>query len=152
MDRGLVVLRDTGHTEQLLREAGEHAAGVGAELLLLSFISEDDYEENLETLNSIGDIENVNYDETAALEAVEEDVEDAAKAAFGDRSVDYVSNVVVTEGDEYADATLEVAAEHDCDHVYVVGRERTPTGKAIFGDQVQKLILNFDGFVTVTMQ
>lgn len=152
MERGLVVLRDTAHTEQLLREAGEHAAGVGAELVLLSFISEDDYEENLEMLDSIGEVENINYNETAALDVVEEDIEDAANAAFGDRSVDYVSNVMVTEDDEYAEATLKVAAEQDCDHIYVVGKKRTPTGKAIFGDQVQRLILNFDGFVTVTMR
>jgi len=33
--------------------------------------------------------------------------------------------------------------------VFVRGRRRSPTGKAVFGDTAQAVILNFDGFVTV---
>jgi hypothetical protein len=33
--------------------------------------------------------------------------------------------------------------------VFLAGRKRSPTGKALFGDQTQAVILDFDGAVTV---
>jgi nucleotide-binding universal stress UspA family protein len=152
MERGLVVVRDSDRTEELLREAGEYADGVDAQLVLLSFISEEDYERDIKTLESIGDVENVTYSEQAALDGIEQELEEAASEAFVGFSVEYETVVTTTEGDKYAEATLDTASKHDCDHIFVVGRKRTPTGKAIFGDQVQRVILNFDGYVTVTTE
>lgn len=48
-------------------------------------------------------------------------------------------------------ATLNAAEAHNCDHIFIAGRRRSPTGKAIFGDWVQRVLLNFDGLVTVSL-
>ena len=152
MKRGLVVLQETDLTDELLDEAGTYANAAGAELLLLSFISEAEYENDVGALASIGDIENTSYNDDAVLGGVEQDIEEVATATFDGRLVDYESIVKVAEDDEHAERALEVAVKHECDHIFVVGKKRSPTGKAIFGDTVQRLILNFDGFVTVSMK
>lgn len=152
MERGLVLLRETDRAEQLLEEAGEYADGTGARLLLLSFMSEQEYENDAEALASIGAVEDVSYDEDAILGGVEQEIEESAATAFEGRSVEHDSIVVVAEEDEHADRALEAADRHGCDHLFVVGQKRSPTGKALFGDTVQQLILNFDGYVTVTME
>lgn len=41
--------------------------------------------------------------------------------------------------------------DYNCDHVFAIGNYRSPTGKAVFGDTAQRLILSFPGYVTVTM-
>ncbi len=139
-------------TDELLDEAGTYANATGTELLLLSFISEAEYENDVDALASIGDIENTSYNDDAVLGGVKQEIEKVATAAFDGRLVDYESIVKVAEDDEHAERALEVADEHECDHIFVVGKKRSPTGKAIFGDTVQRLILNFDGFVTVSMK
>ena len=47
------------------------------------------------------------------------------------------------------DDIIATAEELACDHVFVVGGHRSPIGKAVFGDEAQSLILNFDGPITV---
>ena len=54
-------------------------------------------------------------------------------------------------GDE-RDEILNAANEFDCDHVFLAGRKRSPTGKALFGDRTQSVILDFDGAVTVVTE
>jgi nucleotide-binding universal stress UspA family protein len=44
---------------------------------------------------------------------------------------------------------LAEARHRGCDHVFVTGRKRSPAGKAIFGDVAQRIVLEFDGAVTV---
>jgi len=44
---------------------------------------------------------------------------------------------------------IEEADRRDADHVFVSGRKRSPTGKALFGDDTQRVVLDFDGPVTV---
>jgi nucleotide-binding universal stress UspA family protein len=46
---------------------------------------------------------------------------------------------------------IAVAEREGCDHVFIAGKRRSPSGKAIFGDVTQSIILNFDGMVTVMM-
>ncbi|ELZ06028.1 universal stress protein [Natrialba asiatica] len=45
-------------------------------------------------------------------------------------------------------ALVVVAAEYDCKHVFIAGDKRSPTGKALFGDEAQSVLLHFDGPVT----
>jgi len=35
--------------------------------------------------------------------------------------------------------------------VFLTGKKRSPTGKAVFGDRSQAIILNFDGPVTTLL-
>ena len=53
MERALAVVEGTEETKQLVREAGELAAGVDAELLLLHVTTEEEFSDRASTLASI---------------------------------------------------------------------------------------------------
>lgn len=149
MDRALVVVDDTDRHRSLLREAGELAAGVGAELVLLSVMTEEEYEQNMEALESIAGIEHIGFGEEQIMEVTENFVESLAQEELSGVDVDYDIVGGVVDEDGHARRIIQVAEDHDCDHVFISGRRRTPAGKAIFGDTSQRVILNFDGRVTV---
>lgn len=44
-------------------------------------------------------------------------------------------------GGNTADQVLRIAAENDVDHLVVGGSNRSPTGKAMFGDHAQQILL-----------
>jgi len=149
MERALVVVDETDSHMQLLREAGELAAGVGAELVLLAMLTEEDFEEDYETMEQISRTEGTSYGDETVLEGARGFARDMASDAFADIDVEYEVVAAVIEEDGHADQILESAETHDCDHVFTVGRKRSPTGKAIFGDTAQSVVLNFDGPVTI---
>lgn len=150
MDRGLVVFEDSSVHRGLLREAAEHAAGANAPLLLLVLVDETELEEDVETLSSIGRVEQSHYDADTVLSAVAEDLADSARAVLDDFDVTFDSKA--TSSDSEATAVISTATEHDCDHVFLLGRRRSPTRKAVFGDLAQQVVLNFDGYVTLATQ
>ncbi len=55
---------------------------------------------------------------------------------------------LVAEGSA-EEVIVSVADDRDVDHVAVAGRERSPTGKALFGSVTQSVVLNADVPVTV---
>lgn len=153
MEHGLVVIDGTDAHRDLLREAAANATGSNAKLLLLALVDEAEYEDEVDTLESIGKIENVSYSEGTILEAAEQDAKDLAERVLGDDfDVDWNVLAGVVEDDERARAVVQAGAENDCDHAYIIGQHRSPTGKAIFGDFAQRVILNFDGYVTVATE
>ena len=144
MQRALVVVEDTDAHRALLREAGELAAGTGADLVLLSLEARDEVDESTEQ-----------FARTEGVSVVEMIIEDARESiaavageALSDLDVAYETMAAVTEPDERADEIIATAGRTDCDHVFLVGQERSPTGKAIFGDVAQAVVLNFGGSVT----
>lgn len=151
MQPKLVVVDDTESTERLLREAGRVAAATETPLVLLSWITEDEIERNAATLQAMSDAVHASFDANSARDVATRFAREAADAAFAHAgvTVEYDVVTVVSEEDELADGVLRVASERDCDHVYIVGRRRSPTGKALFGDTAQRVLLNFDGPVTV---
>ena len=154
MKRALVAIDDVDVSRALLREAGQLAAGVDAELVLLSALTPEEYANSVETIQTIENIEHTSFDKKreAVLESAERYAEEIAKEEFGDLDVDYRAvGVVVAEGGR-ADEIIENAEKYNCDHIFVAGRKRSPTGKAIFGDVAQAVILNFDGLVTVATE
>lgn len=152
MERGLITLEDTETHRELLTEAGEYAKAVDAELVLLWFISEEEYEHDIETLKSVGRIENVSYDADAIIESAAADARRLAEEVLTDSAPDMHIVVAVEEGSERAEHVINAGDKHNCDHAFVVGQSRSPTGKAIFGDFAQRVILNFDGYVTVATE
>jgi nucleotide-binding universal stress UspA family protein len=149
MQRALAVVDDTDAHRKLLKRAGELAAGTGAELILLSILTESEFRDGMDTVETIASVEHTGYDGSEIVSAAEQSAIDLATEAFGDLDVEYTSKGVVVEEDEQSDAILQTAEEQDCDHVFVTGRRRSPTGKAIFGDTAQSVILNFNDPVTV---
>ena len=147
MHRALVAVDGTERDRELLSEAADYAAGTDAELLLLVTVPEETIEANSETIDRIAEVEHTSYSSDTVLASVENPVRETAEAVLGN-GVDYEIRTEVT--DERVDAILQVADEADCDHLFMLGQRRSPTGKAVFGDETQRAILNFDGYVTVS--
>ena len=148
MDRALAVVSASDTSKRLVREAGELAAGVGAELVLLRVIREDDYEGTRDAVENIKEIDNT-YTIDQATEDARQSADELGREVLSGVDVEY--EALGTIGRE-AERILAVAEDQDCDHVFVIGRKRSPTGKAIFGDIAQSVILSFDGPVTVMLE
>lgn len=146
MDRALVAVYPIEGIEWLVAEAGRLAGGVGADLIVLYARSEAEYEEDRRAVEDVMALESSTYDVGQAAEGAEQVAVEIADAALADVDVDYRTLGAV--GDS-ADRVLSIAEERDCDHVFIPGRRRSPTGKAIFGDTAQQVVLNFEGPVTV---
>jgi nucleotide-binding universal stress UspA family protein len=146
MERALAVVEGTEETKQLVREAGELAAGVDAELLLLHVTTEEEFSDRASTLASIPNYD-TEYSVGQARDGARQFADDIGREAFEELDVEY--EAVGALGDK-EETILEIAAERDCDHLFISGRKRSPTGKALFGDLTQSVILEFDGTVTVT--
>ncbi|MFC7230672.1 universal stress protein [Saliphagus sp. GCM10025308] len=150
MERPLVVTDSSDAVVEVIREAGELAAAADAPLLVLTVVTESEYEKDVDVLGTIDQIERSGFEPNPG-----EYAEKVAQTAINDLLSDLaleteaVGKYVEDDGDR-ADAILDVAAANDCDYVFLLGRKRSPTGKALFGDTAQSVILNFDGYV-VTM-
>ncbi|WP_435359073.1 universal stress protein [Haloarchaeobius sp. DFWS5] len=146
MERALAVIRnDSDTTKALVREAGELAAGVDADLVLLHVLPEEEYDEimssRLETKSK-----SFSLDE-AEMEA-EHFATQVGSKALEDVDIEY--EILGIVGREET-TILDVADEKDADHVFISGRRRSPSGKALFGDLTQRVMLNFEGMVTVQL-
>lgn len=143
MNRALVVVQDSDASRELARRAGMIANATDSELVVARIVDEAQYQSTLErsasggqTIESIGEAE----------ERAEQIATEFAADVFGDLDVPYRTLGAI---DRLPNAISDIAEAEGCDHVFVVGRRRSPTGKAIFGDLAQSTILNFDGMVTV---
>ena len=143
MNRALVLVQDADASRQLAHRAATIANATDAELIVARVLDEDDYQSELDDSDSGGDtVDNV----SEAEERAEQIAADFAADAFGEFDISYSSLGAVAQLPE---AVTDIAEAEGCDHVFIVGRRRSPTGKAIFGDLAQSVILNFDGMVTV---
>lgn len=148
MKRALAVVDADESTKQLVREAGELAEAVGAELVLLHVTSEEEYEKKRKTMEQIPNTSAV-YSIQEAREGAESFANDIGREVLEGLDVSYES--VGAVGDEQ-NRILETADKQDCDHLFIAGEKRSPAGKALFGDLTQSIILNFSGPVTVVTE
>ncbi|WP_224271010.1 universal stress protein [Haloprofundus salinisoli] len=151
MDRALVVVDSTDTSENLLSEAGTLAAGVDAELVVLSLLTDEELERDLEQLAAIDSVEKTGYGTATVLEAAKNGVKTTVEECLSDIGV-RCEVIASLDKDRRAATIVSVADEYDCDHVFIAGKKRSPTGKAVFGDATQGVILNFDGHVTVALE
>lgn len=145
MERALAVVEADETTKELVREAGELAAGVDAELLLVHVTSEDEYAERREDFSRISALE-TSYTIDKARDGARQFARDIGREILDDVDVDWEPDGQVGEK---GDNVLGVARDEDCDHIFITGKKRSPAGKAVFGDVPQRIILEFDGAVTV---
>ena len=148
MEKALAVVRqNSSATPELLREAGEFAAGVDAELLVLHVMPEDEYDERMSTRMETG-----SGGGTFSIDEAEREAtfiaKEAARDALADLDVAYELKGIVGRLER---DVIDIADEEGCDHLFVSGRRRSPSGKAFFGDVTQRILLNFDGMVTVSL-
>lgn len=145
MQHALVVVSSTEGSKELVKEAGKLAAGVDAELTLLHVTTEERYNDTYRELQSISSYGG-EYGVYQAEQGAANFAEDIAREVLSEIDVEY--NAVGALGDP-VEMVLNHAENQGCDHVFVSGRTRSPTGKALFGDETQQIILEFDGPVTV---
>ncbi|KAB1187670.1 MULTISPECIES: universal stress protein [Haloferax] len=147
MNRALVVVTPNERSNRILREAGELAAGSGAELVVLTVIPNDEFEETRSALANVGSSDVV-YGVDQATESARRKAKRFARDALDGIDVDY--RVVADIGPE-VESVLETAQWEACDHLFISGRRRSPTGKLISRDATQSIMLKFDGPVTVLL-
>lgn len=145
MERALVVIDGEESTKQLVREAGEIATGIGAELVLLHVTTEDEFADREEALAGFAEFE-AGYGVSQAQEGAEQFAESIGNEVFEGADVEF--EAVGRIGDD-VEEVLNVARDRGVDHLFVRGQQRSPTGKALFGDRAQQLALDFDGPVTL---
>lgn len=150
MERVLVVIDDTDTYRDVLEEAASVAGRAGAELVLFSWVTPSEFEADIEALEAAEQVEGARYSDQSPADIVGNFVSEFVADVLGEDAPDYELAAAVTEDDERADEILAAAERHDCDHIYIAGRRRSPTGKVLFGDVAQQVILNFDGYVTIT--
>lgn len=150
MERSLVVTDSSDSVVDIIREAGELAAAADAPLLVLTVVTEDEYQNDADVLGVIEQIERSNFNLKPAAYA-EQVAETAITDLLSDLDIETEAiGKYVDSDDDRADAILEVAEANECDYIFLMGRQRSPTGKAIFGDIAQSVILNFDNYVVTT--
>lgn len=143
MNRLLVVVDDSEAHRRVLEKAGTIAAGVECELIVLDIVDENEFTGSVQRRANRGG-QSDSLDEVTTRAAT--NAEELADEILADEDIEYEVLGIVGK---VPDDIVAVAEDQDCDHVFVVGRERSPTGKAVFGDTAQSVILNFDGPVTV---
>ncbi|GAD53858.1 uspA domain protein [Halarchaeum acidiphilum MH1-52-1] len=147
-----MVVEESPTHENLLREAAEHARGADAPLVVITFATERDIGEGVEKFEALGGVEGVPYDdEDTFIDAAEDALADFVAETLNDSDVEFEPVVRIIDGG-YGTATLTAADDFDADHIFATGRRRSPTGKAVFGDWIQRVLLGFDDFVTVHTQ
>ncbi|MGQ3722609.1 universal stress protein [Natrialba aegyptia] len=151
MQRGLVIADDTEMGHKLLAEAAATARGSDCGLVVLSVIRPESFAADVETLEAIGDIEDTHYDESNVLDAERRSVQSIVADSIDDADLEITYRVSVASEDEHVETVLQTTRKTGCDHLFTCGNQRSPTGKAIFGDRTQQLLLEFPGPVTVAL-
>ncbi len=129
----------------MVREAGELAAGVGAEVVILHVTTEEEFQENQDRLAEVSSGTSM-YSVETAQEGARQYAANAGTELLDDLDV---SITPVGALGERRDEILAAARTHGCDYIFVTGTKRSPTGKVLFGDDAQSIILNFEGSVVV---
>ncbi|AKU09447.1 universal stress protein [Haloferax gibbonsii] len=145
MERVLAVVDPSETSKKVVREAGSIAEGMSADVVLIHVTTEDEYKARRGTMETLLRSSG-SYTHDDARAGATEFARDLGREVLADFEVEY--QAVGSLGDK-ATEVLDAAAENECDHIFLSGRQRSPAGKAIFGDTTQRVILEFDGFVTV---
>lgn len=152
MNKGLVVVDDTDQHRSLLETAGKLASGAGSELVLLSMKATEDVAADREAIAQVNPDRLGSYGTDTAEQELRHTAHMVARDALADSEVNYEMAPKIVDSKTEATAILDAADEHGCDHIFMVGRKRSPTGKALFGDIAQSVMLAFDGQVTVELE
>lgn len=152
MNRILVVANPSDRGMKLLREAGEIASRMGVDLVVFAYVVEERDTEKAEKMRDLLAEDPTLREPADDLELVRTYATHVAKQTLADIDVTVATTGDVVEINRPSERVIEVAESHNCDHVFMTATRRSPTGKAIFGDVAQSVILSFDGFVTVSTE
>lgn len=138
----LIVLTNNEPDTKLLAAAERYVTGTDTETILCRFIDRKEYQDDVKRQGTGKQVDSIDMKEDEA----KKEATDIGKQYFGtDTPFTAVGLVGVMP-----DSIVRLADENSCEHIFVTGKTRSPSGKALFGDVAQSLILNFDGAITVT--
>lgn len=142
METIAVVLDSAEPNEQLLETARRHVVGTDLGVILCRIVDRDEYE---------GDVRRQakSRERVDSIEEVETEAQSEAEAVGAEYFGDEVPYTPIGRIGTIPDDVLEIADEQESDHVFIAGKKRSPAGKMLFGDDAQKLVLDFDGPVTI---
>ncbi|WP_222914846.1 universal stress protein [Natrinema sp. SYSU A 869] len=125
---------DENRVDDLVDVIKEIALPVDAAVTVVYMFDSDSHKETIQNISKNPD-EYIGPDELASQMTVVEAIADRLEEA----SIDYeVRAATGTKGD----SIVNIAAESNTDRVVIGGQSRSPTGKALFGSRVQKVLLN----------
>ncbi|AUV81938.1 hypothetical protein C2R22_10000 [Salinigranum rubrum] len=126
------------HIEDITEHAIEIASALGASVTLLQVYTQSEFDELLKGLE---------YDSADPTDIAKRNgvVRDAASLI---READLDLDVVGTVGTP-AEEVASYVTDHGIDHVFIGGRKRRPTGKALLGSTSQDILLALDVPCTV---
>lgn len=132
---------DEERTERLAEETVDVAGPTGAEVVLVHVFTDDEFEDVRTKLDVDAESEASTPDAVARRHTTTRTISKALSAA------DVPHTIRGAVGD-HADEIVDTAEEIDADRVVVGGRNRSPTGKAVFGSVAQEVILTSPSPVT----
>lgn len=141
----LIVLTHDEPDERLLDAAKKYVTGTDTEIHVCRFVDRKEYQDEVQRGSDPG--EQVDSIEMKEKEA-EEEATEVGESYFGEE-IPYTAHGLVGT---IPDDVLQFADERNCEQIFVTGKKRSPSGKVLFGDVAQSLVLNFDGPVTVTTE
>jgi nucleotide-binding universal stress UspA family protein len=135
---------DEARLEEMATLVCDIAGATGATVFLLHVFSQSAYEEGIREAGY--DPENPPPAHTLAsrLESI-----DRLSLAFEESDIEYR---IRGEIGDVADSLVSVAEETDTDMLFVGGRKRSPTGKAVFGSTSHRVLMNAPCPVTFVRQ
>jgi nucleotide-binding universal stress UspA family protein len=125
---------DDTRTDELIDAVVDIAEPTGARVLLLHVFSEAAYQTGIEEAG----FDRADPPSPAELASRLEGIDTVAAAL---EAADIDCDVAGEIGDE-KETILRVAAESDADLLCASGRKRSPTGKAVFGSTVHRLMMD----------
>lgn len=144
MTRALVVVEPRQELDRLLDVASDFARGSGSQLLM--FHAAGTFEGG-DVRDRMQEITGRETKYKTGIEGAKQFARDVGETMLAD-GIDYTADGAF--GDK-AEQILSVADDQDVTHIFLIGRRRSPTGKAIFGDTAQDVLLNADVPVTLVM-
>lgn len=132
---------DEERAERLAEETIDVAGPTDAEVVLLHVFTDDEFEDVRAKLDVDAESEASTPDAVATRHTTTRTISKALSAA------DVPHTIRGAVGD-HADEIVDAAEAIDADRVVVGGRNRSPTGKAVFGSVAQEVILTSPSPVT----
>lgn len=128
---------DPERSVTLMKTVVDVAGPAGAEVVLAHVFDEDEYRNALRNLD-YGSNDRPDPDEIVARYERLRDMGNRLE----ENGIDYDQRGVLHEGEEKGEAIVDLAETEDVGMIFVGGRKRSPTGKAVFGSTPQYVMMN----------